>query len=281
MGHTGISVQQSRKLVQVGRIFFAVAMMVFGVQQFIYPVSGVGLQFIPSRIPGHMLLAYLSGLLLYVCGMSIALKRGARTSAMLLACFFFLCLLFFHVNRVFANINDLVERTVAFETLALCSGSLIVAGILPAQRQESRKFLCAARKLKSVGQYALGVCMIIFGIDHLEVAQYVATLIPAWIPFHLFWVYFTAFGFIAGSISFLLQSKTFFPEIFRWGGPLLGFMFLLWVVVLHTPRVAANMHNGNEWNSAFVALAMSGCVWLASYPRESEVTNNKRMASIL
>jgi hypothetical protein len=35
-------------------------------------------------------------------------------------------------------------------------------------------------------------------------------------------------------------------------------MFLLWVFLLHLPRVAAAPHNGNEWTSLFVALAMSG-----------------------
>jgi hypothetical protein len=35
-------------------------------------------------------------------------------------------------------------------------------------------------------------------------------------------------------------------------------MFLLWVVVLHAPRVAASPHNGDEWSSLFVALALGG-----------------------
>lgn len=39
---------------------------------------------------------------------------------------------------------------------------------------------------------------------------------------------------------------------------LLGIMFLLWVITLHMPRVAHTPNNPDEWNSAFVALAMSG-----------------------
>jgi hypothetical protein len=44
----------------------------------------------------------------------------------------------------------------------------------------------------------------------------------------------------------------------RLSAALLGLMFLLWVVVLHAPRVTAAPHDGNEWTSAIVALAMSG-----------------------
>jgi hypothetical protein len=35
-------------------------------------------------------------------------------------------------------------------------------------------------------------------------------------------------------------------------------MFFLWVVILHAPRVYASLHNGDEWSSLFVALAMAG-----------------------
>ena len=49
-----------------------------------------------------------------------------------------------------------------------------------------------------------------------------------------------------------------FPIGGRLGAVLLGVMFLLWVVVLHAPRVLGSLHNGDEWSSAFVALAMSG-----------------------
>ena len=41
-------------------------------------------------------------------------------------------------------------------------------------------------------------------------------------------------------------------------------MFFLWVFVVHLPRVAASPHDGKEWTSALVALAMCGGAWLMS-----------------
>jgi uncharacterized membrane protein len=103
--------------------------------------------------------------------------------------------------------------------------------------------------------------MIVFGIGHFQVAKFVATLIPAWIPLHLFWVYFTAIGFIAAGVSFA-AGKHMRPM-----GLLLGLMFSLWVVLLHAPRIARALHNGNEWNSGFVALTMAGCALLLAGTR--------------
>ena len=39
---------------------------------------------------------------------------------------------------------------------------------------------------------------------------------------------------------------------------LLGLMFFLRTVRLHTPRFATHLNNGDEWSGAFIALAMAG-----------------------
>jgi hypothetical protein len=39
-------------------------------------------------------------------------------------------------------------------------------------------------------------------------------------------------------------------------------MFLLWVLVLHAPRVAASPRNGDEVTSLLVALAMGGASFI-------------------
>ena len=46
---------------------------------------------------------------------------------------------------------------------------------------------------------------------------------------------------------------------------LLGTMFFLWVLILHLPRVAGALRNGNEWTSALVALTMGGASWIIGW----------------
>ena len=40
------------------------------------------------------------------------------------------------------------------------------------------------------GPLSFAIAMAIFGADHLVAAKFVATIVPSWIPGHLFWVYF-------------------------------------------------------------------------------------------
>jgi uncharacterized membrane protein YphA (DoxX/SURF4 family) len=94
--------------------------------------------------------------------------------------------------------------------------------------------------------------MLIFGVQHFMYAAYIATLIPPWMPAHLFLAYFTGAAFIAAAIAIASGIQA------RLGAGLLGLMFLLWTVLLHAPRVFAHIHNKDELTSLFVALAMSG-----------------------
>jgi len=99
---------------------------------------------------------------------------------------------------------------------------------------------------------------VIFGVQHFMYAKFIATLIPVWIPGHLFWAYFVGVAFVATALSIATKIQG------RLAAALLGLMFLLWVIVLHAPRVVAAAHDGNEWTSAFVALAMSGGAFLVA-----------------
>jgi hypothetical protein len=94
--------------------------------------------------------------------------------------------------------------------------------------------------------------MVVFGVQHFMYAPFIAFLVPSWIPGHLFWAYFTGSAFIAAGLS--IATRIFAPL----AATLLGIMFLLWLLVLHVPRVVAQPRNGDEWTSAFVALAFAG-----------------------
>jgi len=99
---------------------------------------------------------------------------------------------------------------------------------------------------------------IVFGIQHFMYAEFIATLVTSWIPAHLFWVHFTGVGMIVVGLAVITGI------LGQLAATWLGIMFLLWVLVLHAPRVAAALHNGDEWNSMVVALAFSGASFIVA-----------------
>ena len=109
-----------------------------------------------------------------------------------------------------------------------------------------------------LGRSLFALTLTVFGIQHLIYGQFVATLIPSWIPGRLFFAYAVGIAFIAATLSILSGIKA------RLAATLLGIMFLTWVFILHSPRVMAASTNGNEWTSLLVALAMSGGSWIVA-----------------
>lgn len=243
------------RLITPGRLFFALSIVAFGIQNLVYKGYVAGLELTPEWIPGHTFWAYSMGAALIAAGIGIAIEKNAQLAATLVGLLYFMSLA---LVRPFGMklLNDVGERTGLFETLTICCGAWILAVAIPSQSAASKAWDGARGHIAELARVLFGVSMIVFGIDHFLVLRIIAGLIPSWIPGAWFWANLTGLAFIAAGASIISGKQM------RLSAVLLGLMFFLWVVVLHAPRVAAHPHNGNEWNSAFVAFAICGESWV-------------------
>lgn len=73
-----------------------------------------------------------------------------------------------------------------------------------------------------------------FGTEHFTVTEAVASLVPAWIPWHQFWAYFLGACFIAAALSLVTRIQA------RLAASLLALTFFLFVVLMDAPAWAQN-----------------------------------------
>jgi uncharacterized membrane protein len=244
-------------LLKAGRIIFAIAMVLFGVEFFIFARSMAGPLPGPPWARGGISLAWFSCAGFVLCGVSIAMVMMARWAAMLLGGAMLLFALIRWVPDLVAHLHNPGPWTVVFELLAISGGAFVLAASLSSQDG-------AWSRLATMGRYMVAVSLLVFAVQHFMYARFVATLVPAWIPRHLFWAYFTGGAFVAAALS-LAAGK-----LVRLSAGLLGVMFLLWVLMLHTPRVAASPRNGDEVTSLLVALAMGGVSFILAGAWEND-----------
>lgn len=121
-----------RVLAVIGRYFFAIPIILFGGETFLYPdlAPGVPLpQVIPAWIPGHALCAYLSGIILVISGLSIAINNKPRASAVWAGTT--LCVLVVLIYTPLAISNPSIEISGSLDyvadTLAEAGAALLVA----------------------------------------------------------------------------------------------------------------------------------------------------------
>ena len=193
----------------------------------------------PPWTPGRPFWAYCTAVLLVVGAVSIATGKRARWAATLLAIMLLLRGLLVYAPRLVANPHDPGPWTSGFEILAMCGAAFVVAKIAG-----------------GLGRFLFAISLMVFGVQHFLYARFVATLVPSWIPGHLFWAVFVGAAFVAAAVSIVIRKYA------GLAAGLLGLMFFLWVVSLHLPRVAAASHDGKEWTSLLVALAMCGGSWV-------------------
>jgi uncharacterized membrane protein len=109
---------------------------------------------------------------------------------------------------------------------------------------------------QKLGRVLVVVSLIVFGVQHFVYGGFVAKAVPAFMPGRLFWAYFVGLAFFAAAIGILIKMLA------RPAATMLGVMFFLFVVLLHIPRIVGSFHDGDEWTSGFVALAMCGGAWI-------------------
>jgi uncharacterized membrane protein YphA (DoxX/SURF4 family) len=101
-----------------------------------------------------------------------------------------------------------------------------------------------------------GACLLVFGTAHFVYDDFSATMIPAWLPAPLFWVYLTGCGHIAAGVSLISGIAT------RLASLLLTGMFACFVLLLHLPRVIAAPASRIEWIMLGISSAMTGAAWI-------------------
>lgn len=73
-----------------------------------------------------------------------------------------------------------------------------------------------------------------FGTEHFTLTKVIASLVPKWIPWHLFWAYFVGACFIAAGFSLVTKIQA------RLSASLLALTFFLFVVLMDAPGWARN-----------------------------------------
>jgi uncharacterized membrane protein YphA (DoxX/SURF4 family) len=91
-----------------------------------------------------------------------------------------------------------------------------------------------------------------FGTEHFTQTKGIASLVPAWIPWHLFWAYFVGACFIAAALSLVTRVQS------RLAASMLALTFFLFVVLMDAPGWAHNPRNGIALTLTLRELSFSG-----------------------
>jgi uncharacterized membrane protein len=267
------------KLPLLGSVFFALALIAFGVQQFLFG------DFVPGRapawpggVPGRLAWAWLTGLTFIATGAAVlaaailpdrALRRTAYAMAALSGGLIAAWALLRHVPLILDDTQFGGAWTMFGKALTLSTGALAVATSVRVQDRPEVK-TGMDEPVLLLGRLGLGAFMAAAGVQHFLWDEFVQTLVPTWIPGPLFWTYFAGVALVAAGVGLVVPVTT------RLAGTLAGLMVFSWLLILHIPRAVAAQaaaSSRNEWIAVFEALAVSGLALLLADPTASRAAS--------
>jgi uncharacterized membrane protein len=140
--------------------------------------------------------------------------------------------------------------------VAMCSAAvaLFLIGVVAAKNEiaEAR----GLEKIVALSHLCFAIPLAVFGALHLFGPQFVAPLVPRYMPWRSFWVYFVGCALIAASLSIATKAAV------RWSGLLVGIMMFSFVAMIHLPGALARPHDRIIWTIVFRELSFGGGAWI-------------------
>jgi uncharacterized membrane protein YphA (DoxX/SURF4 family) len=107
-------------------------------------------------------------------------------------------------------------------------------------------------KLILLGPLFYAAPLAAFATEHFTLTEAIASIIPAWIPWHQFWAYFVGACFIAAALSMVTRIQA------RLSASLLALTFFLFVALMDTPVWIQNPRDRFALTLALRELSFSG-----------------------
>jgi len=130
---------------------------------------------------------------------------------------------------------------------------LLAIGLVAAKKDISRAR--GIDRIVALTYLCYALPLAVFGAEHLSMPQSLLALVPRYMPWRMFWVYFVGFALIAASLSIATRTRV------QWSGLLVGTMMYLFVAMLHLPGAIA-AGGRIPWTIVFRETSFGGGGWV-------------------
>jgi len=244
------------RIASTGRVVFSVTMIGLGVIGLVHrnlvPVWNPA----PS-VPSGGLLVSLASLISLAAGVGLLIQRTAATAARLLLATFILWLLLFRLPN-FLPMPAFAACWTEFPlTVMLAAAWVLYVSCATAWDREQLGFATGSNGLR-IARVLYGLCLIFFGAAHFIDVKDTVSLIPNWLPGHLFWAYFTGCAFIAAGVAAVTGLCA------RLAVTLSVLQLALFLALVWIPIVAAGSKDSFQWSETILNWALLAGAWVVA-----------------
>lgn len=242
----------------MGHGVFALALIALGLLSLFSGDFASVWQPVPLGIPARAIWACVSGAIMCVAGFGLLIRRSAVPMAMVLMVYTSMWLLVLHVPTLIAGPMHEINWGACAEIVVLVAGAWIVYA--SRAHPGDRWYVASLSGAKAVraAQIMFALAIPFIGIEHLVYAQQTADYVPAWLPNHLGWAYFTGMAHVAAGAAIL------FKILPRLAAALETVMMGIFTVLVWLPLVVATPMQRFNWTALLMSTLITAGAWIVA-----------------
>ncbi len=237
---------------------FAVTLLALGIIGLIRGDFGAIWEPVPKWASAREALAYLCALIAAGCGLGLLWPRAAAAAARVL--FFYLVLWFvlFRLPVIWHAPTVAVTWEGCGETAVILAAAWVLYAQLATGRDRQVLGLLSGASGLRLARALFGLALIAFGVAHFAYVAQTASLVPAWLPAHVSWVYLTGAAYVAAGIAVLVGSRA------RPAAALAAVMMGLFTLLVWIPAVASAAADASQWSECLISWALTASAWVVA-----------------
>ncbi|HEY7111380.1 MAG TPA: DoxX family protein [Thermoanaerobaculia bacterium] len=247
------------RVASAGHAAYAAVMIFLGIQGLIEGGFTVIWGGVPKSLPGRQALAYLCASVSLASGVGLLFRRTAALAARALLALLILWFLVWRVRALF--LASLIEGTWSCgETMVMAAGAWVLyAGFATDWDRRHLAFAFATGDPGvRIARVIYGLGLLPFGYAHFANVKGTASLVPGWLPWHVFWAYFTGAAFLAAGAAIVVGV---------WARPAAALSALqmgLFSVLVWLPIVIRGNLNAFQWGEVVDTCALTAAGWVVA-----------------
>lgn len=245
-------------IVSAGHVIFAATMIALGILGFITGKFQPIWYGVPKTLPAREVLAYLTALISLITGIGLLWKRTALIASCVLLISFAIWMMLFRVYYIFIAPTETGTWWSCGESAVMVASAWVLYVWFAGDRNEKRFNFATGDKGLRIARILYGLGMIPFGIAHFTYLQFTTPLVPGYLPWHLFWAYFTGCAFIAAGVAMI-------TDVFaRLAATLSAWQMGLFTVLVWIPILFAGRANDFQKGEFIDSITLTAAAWVVA-----------------
>jgi len=246
------------RITSVGHAVFAVTMIGIGLMGLIQGDFAPIWQQIPEGLAGSRWLAYLCAFVSLGCGLGLLLRRTAAPAARVLFVFLFLWMLL--VDGRFIVQAPLTEGSYQMtgETAVIVAAAWVLYAWFATDGDRRQIGFAVGDRGVRLARILYGLALIAFGLSHFVYLELTTPLVPAWLPAHVFWAYFTGATFTVAGLAVISGVWS------RLAAALSAWQIGLFTLIVWVPILAAGNVSAQHWVESVDSWVLTAAAWVVA-----------------